>query len=572
MALRKWTRRNKNELIVLTGALYAFVSYLTAFTLEVLFLLDLARQNSESANQDAISQQQQQNMSDPAQRLYPSLFKSRSTLAEQSQQQQTLIDRFNFDSIQAHLAVSCLAIAVLYFLLFIASLKLVVALILRSTFVILIWICLMTTMYLPEFGLVIYVSIYCWGLETRNGQTELIFYLFRALLNVLFIWSARKLFKEWSFEKTFLRLKSSTNGYDSPYFISGADCRAANLASFNRGSATGAPGGSLGFLGSCRNDSLSTTINPLFTSSTLNLSSYDQIALGNQSSADCSPLGNYRYCGYNYNYRNSNDRSLATGEWSLGANNLWRLSAKGDQATAGSASQRHQHLSPKSYRNDGFVSHYSEVQQQRRQRASRLPRDGEPGGRLPANDIDDNVDIDDDDNLTSCELDIEYRTLSHCRRSFNDKADANTDAEEMTTNNSRQTPQQQSQSNAPHQSDDSYRNHRRRMQIDSGHSNNNNHDDDDIRVDDDEDVAYYCGGTITSSTQSLDRLRYLRSPIGNPYPYHNQPPHPDQQHQPNVSSAIHNPEQVILRPLRHRPFDYLHRPGSSSNINKINNP
>lgn len=516
MALRRWTRRNKNELIVLTGAVYAFVSYLTAFTLEILFLLDLAKPNS-----DAIT-----------------LFNNNDNNIIQSNHNNSIgsddgsfMDRFNFESIQTHLAVSCLAIAVLYFLIFIASLKLIVALILRSTFVILIWMCLMTTLYLPEFGLVIYVSVYCWGLQTRNGQTELIFYLFRAILNVLFILSARKLFKEWSFEKTFLRLKSTTNGYDSPYFISGmTDCRGANLSGFNRG----------GFLG-CRNDSLSTTINPLFSSSTLNLSSYDQMA--NSSQSEMSPTSNYYTQQGGFGYSNGSNTNDAQ-EWTLSANNLWRLSPKDARSI-----YNHQHTrSP--LRSDGYVNYnynngneLSLQQQQSRQRADRSSRTtNRPiSGRSP--DLDD----DDGDNLTSCELDLEYRTLSHCRRSINGDADermSTTCLAKQSSSDQIQGTDQQQQYNQPNQRLNAHHRHQQQLSRESNHNLDDN---------------YVDGGTMTSSTQSLDR-RYLRSHFA--HHQHHHPPQPA-----SNPPAMHDPEQVILRPLRHRPFDYLHRPGSSSNLN-----
>lgn len=505
MALKRWSRRNKNELIVLTGAVYAFVSYLTAFTLEVLFLLDLAKQNSHSfATFNNINDN---NILQPNNHI------------NNSANDETFMDRFNFESIQTHLAVSCLAIAVLYFLIFIASLKLIVALILRSTFVILIWMCLMTTLYLPEFGLVIYVSIYCWGLETRNGQTELIFYLFRAILNVLFILSARKLFKEWSFEKTFLRLKSTTNGYDSPYFISGiTECRGSNLSGFNRG----------GFLG-CRNDSLSTTINPLFSSSTLNLSSYDQMA--NTSQSEMSPSSNY-YSHYGNGYSHVSDTNEAQ-EWTLSANNLWRLSPK--DARSLYSGQHNKMLA----RSGAYVNHNCnelDRHHRSRQRAAQSSRtiNRSIDGRSP--DLDD----DDGDNLTSCELDLEYRTLSHCRESMAD-ADERMSTTCMTKQSSAnqhrlsQDDREQQHNQAHHLS--SSRHHRQ--------TRGSNYDDD---------VLTGRFDTMTSSTQSLDR-RYLRSHLAN------------QQVPSSRSPAMHNPEQVILRPIRHRPFDYLHRPGSSSNLN-----
>jgi hypothetical protein len=60
------------------------------------------------------------------------------------------------------------------------------------------------------------------------------------------------------------------------------------------------------------------------------------------------------------------------------------------------------------------------------------------------------------------------------------------------------------------------------------------------------------------STQSLDRRRFLQ-----------QQPHQPRPHWPSFSDAR---EQVTLRPLTTRPFDYLQRPGSMSNLNLIGKP
>lgn len=124
----RYDSRNRNEFYTLLGAIYAFVAYLTAFTIEILFIIDLAKRGDAALGLDFISKAKSQ------------------------------------------LAIACFAIAILYFIIFLSSLVLIVALIMRSTMCIVIWLTIKMVLYLPEFSLIVYVAIYEWvSLDTIHG-------------------------------------------------------------------------------------------------------------------------------------------------------------------------------------------------------------------------------------------------------------------------------------------------------------------------------------------------------------------------------------------------------------------
>lgn len=459
--------KNKNELLVLTGAVYSFVAYLTAFTLEVLFIIDLAKRSAgstiiltatSSSTSSPPSTVQQQ-----AHQLY------QATNNEDSSSNAFEQARLAFQSMQTHVTISCLAITILYFVLFVASLILIIALILRSTFFILIWMCIMTTLYLPEFGLILYVSLYSWGIETRNGQTEFLFYLCRAALNVIFIYRAHRLFKEWSYEKNFFMLKSGNRftGYDSPYFIG---------------------------------DSLSTTINPVFSGSTHNLDRYDQI----REHIAGSPTPNQFHNQHQHVFSEFDMLpSSARGNRSRhnAAASLYSMSFD-HKAADDDFYSRHQQVatrsaasgSPNKLRNDSNQRARKDTTDSAKSTAAR---------QLQADQVrrqNSLLSINDNDEFADYEMNLDYRTLTHQRHYNNIEP----------INGRRQQQQQQ----VAVSREDNPTSGSLPGQATIGHS---------------------------YSTQSLDR-RHLR----------------------DLDYSL--PDQVILRPLGHQPFEYLHRPGSSSNL------
>lgn len=443
----RYLNKNKNELLVLTGAVYSFVAYLTAFTLEVLFIIDLAKQSPSLGSSTSSA-------------FLAATFEDNDDLSAAATTPMSTFEQAKLvlESMQSHLTISCLAISVLYFLTFVASLLLVISLILRSTFMLLVWMCSVATLYLPEFGLIIYVSVYGWGIDSRNGQTELIFYLIRAALNVIFVHRAYRLWKDWNYEKNFFLFSKSSKRfsaatYDSPYFIHG--------------------------------DSLSTTINPVFSSSTLHLDRYDQIR-------DCTNVAT---------------RTQTAGESSFRADRQYdqptRNSFKPQRSSAGAASYD---LDDISARKSFYLGEDSAAGQTKPKTGSSNRPLGHHSGSV--------LSFNDNDEFEDCEMDLDYRTLTQQRHYS-------------------QGPHAQLRQ-PPIDYDFNY-NYGARRAPSNQHS-----------ARDGEDLGGMSPGGLSYSTQSLDR-RHIKD------------------------VELNLPEQVILRPLGHQPFDYLYRPGSTHNLASSNN-
>ncbi|XP_067125154.1 uncharacterized protein [Centruroides vittatus] len=92
-----------------------------------------------------------------------------------------------------------------YFFTFLVSLFLLVGVFLKKPRYVLGWLFVMALFFLPECGLVVYMSVYHWTLEQKNGLLELTFYVCRAFLNVLCIVCVLQLYRRWKEEKTVMR-------------------------------------------------------------------------------------------------------------------------------------------------------------------------------------------------------------------------------------------------------------------------------------------------------------------------------------------------------------------------------
>lgn len=506
--------KNKNELLVLTGAVYSFVAYLTAFTLEVLFIIDLAKRTSNglvapssliAAPTSSFSQTKATSSSSPSPFIVNSYSNDdeTTTIHQQTAYEQA---KLMLESMQSHMTISCLAIAILYFIIFVASLVLITALILRSTFFLVIWICTMSAMSLPEFGLIIYVSIYGWGVESRNGQTELLFYLLRAALNVIFVFRAHKLYKDWNYEKTFFMLKPGGStfggsryfpGYDSPYFIG---------------------------------DSLSTTINPVFSSSTLNLNQYDHIRdFNHPPQHHFNKFSNTTTMPISYNHNNGNQQP----EFEFQVHNQRPGSRPGSHYIASSAGSPYRASSAFDRKsvNQFYLAGEEPKQvagsptrgyQFNQQTQPRVDRNAEQARRAmmmsrplsSGQHQNSKLSIDDNDEFADCEMDLDYRTLTNQQHYSSSDHKANMSNEQSAQNRPQAWTEQRTT---------------------------------DSRLAE----GYEAGkgqspASLSYSTQSLDR-RQLR----------------------DFDYSL--PEQVTLRPLGHEPFEYLRRPGSTSNLNSTNN-
>ena len=92
-------------------------------------------------------------------------------------------------------------LAAVYFVEMVGGILLVLALIMNSILGLIIWLTIMMITFFPECGLVLYISFYKWGIDTRNGQIELGLYFIRAILNVVFVACVQSLMIQWKNEK-----------------------------------------------------------------------------------------------------------------------------------------------------------------------------------------------------------------------------------------------------------------------------------------------------------------------------------------------------------------------------------
>lgn len=490
---------DKVELIAYIGAIYAFVAYLTAFTLEVVFIVDLTRQNEQISSPIPLTSSSQP---DQTTQIIDSIAiqTDHRTAFDMAQ---TYSETMRLEMLHHQATLSCLAVSILYLVVFIASLFLIVALIIRSTFILFIWLCLMAIIYLPEFGFVIYVSIYAWGLESLNGQSELLFYLLRATLNVIFIYRVYKLFKIWNYEKNFFMFTSKTNsslgsrfnsigGYDSPYYI-----------------------GSSGIGG----ESLSTTINPIFSTSTMSLNNrtYDNPDFRDST---CSyldyktNLSSRQPVGYANQHASSNGRSQAHKSIISPVSSMFFAGFYRDEPDSRQSDAQLQQ-----------VQHSSRPRPRKKQSATncdnpqfRQPTEKPARGSRQADKFEwresSLSSINDVNQLSDCELDLDYRTLTNQRHYVKPSTSRNGNRYWLTSAAlTTETPNNQLSS-----LDRAIRRAAKQERTSL---------------------------ELNYSTQSLDR-RYSKG-----------------------SEPISD-GSVTLRPLGHQPFEYLKRPGSTSNLSAIN--
>ncbi|RWS26723.1 hypothetical protein B4U80_00714, partial [Leptotrombidium deliense] len=125
----------------------------------------------------------------------------------------------------ASIPVFAFILAAIYFITVIVSLLLMLGIIIKSLICLMTWIITIVLLFLPECGLVLYMSLHKWALE-RNGQIELCFYIFRGIMNVFFVICVQNLLNQWKMEKqvstyamnisSYNDTCSTTNGL--PYF------------------------------------------------------------------------------------------------------------------------------------------------------------------------------------------------------------------------------------------------------------------------------------------------------------------------------------------------------------------
>lgn len=124
----------------------------------------------------------------------------------------------------ASVPIFAFILAAIYFVIVIVSLLLILGIIIKSMWCLMTWLITMVLIFLPECALVLFMSIYTWvrirldfwserdllivcncfplqGIETRNGQIEMCFYVIRGILNVFFVVCVQSLLSQWREEK-----------------------------------------------------------------------------------------------------------------------------------------------------------------------------------------------------------------------------------------------------------------------------------------------------------------------------------------------------------------------------------
>lgn len=120
-----------------------------------------------------------------------------------------------------------------YFCTFLVSLFLLVGLMLKHCRYLLIWLIVMLAFFFPECGLVLYMSLYHWDLGTPYGLAEFVFYVCRAVLNVLCVVCIHLLYGSWRKEKRALhRLENFQVGTIYSH-LSSVSCGKENVNSNN---------------------------------------------------------------------------------------------------------------------------------------------------------------------------------------------------------------------------------------------------------------------------------------------------------------------------------------------------
>ncbi|CAG0913467.1 unnamed protein product [Notodromas monacha] len=104
-----------------------------------------------------------------------------------------------------------------YLCIFFVSITLLGGLAGRRMNVLLAWLFVMVLFLFPECGMVLFMSLYHWKLDSHYGLAELVFYVCRAALNVLAIISVQSLYATWREEKLVLkRLRELTIAFAAP--------------------------------------------------------------------------------------------------------------------------------------------------------------------------------------------------------------------------------------------------------------------------------------------------------------------------------------------------------------------
>ncbi|XP_076362891.1 reduction in Cnn dots 6 isoform X1 [Tachypleus tridentatus] len=112
---------------------------------------------------------------------------------------------------EVKLPVPSYILAAGYFFTLVMSFALLAGLGLKRSKYLLGWLFVVILFYFPECGLVLFMSLYYWGLDTYYGLTEFAFYICRAIINVLCIVCVQSQYSSWQEEKDVMRRLENLN-------------------------------------------------------------------------------------------------------------------------------------------------------------------------------------------------------------------------------------------------------------------------------------------------------------------------------------------------------------------------
>ena len=122
----------------------------------------------------------------------------------------------NYDHLsdEESIPVFAFVLAAIYFVTIVVSLLLMLGIIIKSIMCLMSWLVTVALTFLPECGLVLYMSIEKWGIESRNGQIELCLFIIRAIMNVFFMVCVQNLISQWKAEKQIASYAMSMSSYN----------------------------------------------------------------------------------------------------------------------------------------------------------------------------------------------------------------------------------------------------------------------------------------------------------------------------------------------------------------------
>ncbi|XP_074603297.1 reduction in Cnn dots 6 [Brevipalpus obovatus] len=130
----------------------------------------------------------------------------------------TPVSTFEFDPNGENvetIPVFAFLLAAIYFVTIIVSLLLMLGMIIKSIMCLMSWLITIVILFFPECGLVLFMSLEKWGVETRKGQIELCLFIVRAIMNIFFIICVQNLINQWRTDKQVTAYAMNLSSYHS---------------------------------------------------------------------------------------------------------------------------------------------------------------------------------------------------------------------------------------------------------------------------------------------------------------------------------------------------------------------